>query len=247
MPAKTILFLLPMQREHIDNVIDELRDIGFTSVVHHYDEATTTASFLETDTTGHTISLIVYPENLLDGESFGIQNDVSAFLRLMSRRGVPALSLVTDLGGPFDDALVFRGAPKEVARQIAENARTPEENTLRDEWLRLVRDDGEMLIHAPEAIRADREIVLAALRDVPHVFRYASPELLGDKELAKECVRRNGWMLEHVSATLRADREIVFLAVTAKREAIKFASSELQNDTEILEALGGNPKTHNST
>ena len=233
MSAKTILFLLPAQREHIDSVIDELWKSGFTSQVVQY-EASTTVSALEAETSELSISLIVYPDGLFDGESIGIRNHVSEFIRIMSRRGIPALPLATELGGPFDDALVFSGGVKNVVRQIVENVRTPEQNSLWEEWRSHVETDGEMLIHAPEFIRADRDIVLMAIKSVPYVFQFAAQALLSDRELAMECVGRNGWMLEHLPVELRADKEIVLRAVQAKFEAIKFASSELQKDPDVM-------------
>eukprot|EP00928_Gymnodinium_smaydae_P083703 TRINITY_DN66930_c0_g1_i1.p1 TRINITY_DN66930_c0_g1~~TRINITY_DN66930_c0_g1_i1.p1 ORF type:complete len:191 (+),score=23.80 TRINITY_DN66930_c0_g1_i1:54-626(+) len=44
-------------------------------------------------------------------------------------------------------------------------------------WLSRVSEDGRTLKHAPKWIRAEREIVAAAVRENPKAIRYASPDL----------------------------------------------------------------------
>ena len=62
---------------------------------------------------------------------------------------------------------------------------------------------GEALEYASSALRADREVVLAA-------------------------VRQNGWALEHASAALQADVEVATAAVRSSGDALQWVATTVK-------------------
>ena len=75
---------------------------------------------------------------------------------------------------------------------------------------------GRALEIASPELRADREVVLAAVEHDGWGGRslgYASPELRADREVVMAAVRQRGLALEYASEALRADSEVVGAAV----------------------------------
>lgn len=94
---------------------------------------------------------------------------------------------------------------------------------------------------APEAIRGDKGVVLAAIENDCYAFFYASPALKRDpdvirasKQEALHWVHVDGEKLEHVMPHERGDREIVLAAVTQNGNALRFASVDLKADREVV-------------
>lgn len=107
-------------------------------------------------------------------------------------------------------------------------------------------------------MKADREIVLAAIKQNRDAIQHASMELQDDWEVqvtangmrlceAPEEVKRdrsivmaaiqqNGRALEHASAELKADREIVLAAVQDSFSALRHASDEMRSDETVVVA-----------
>ena len=88
--------------------------------------------------------------------------------------------------------------------------------TDREEMLETVKKDGTgfALMNASDTLKADREVVL-------------------------EAVKTKGGALESASDTLKADREVVLEAVMNWGVALRFASEELQNDPELKKLAEG--------
>eukprot|EP00964_Phaeocystis_antarctica_P152590 scaffold120554_cov30-Phaeocystis_antarctica.AAC.1 len=108
----------------------------------------------------------------------------------------------------------------------------------RDEALEAIKEDGNELQHASLELRADRNVVLAAVRQAGGLaIAYASPGLQADREIVLEAVRQNGDALRYASAELWADREGVLEAVrqNGDHDALRYASTELRAD--ICEVL----------
>jgi len=101
------------------------------------------------------------------------------------------------------------------------------------EWLAKVGTHGSMLAAAPEAIRADREVVLAAVRGHGRALEFAAEELRADREVVLAAARQNGWSLRHASEELRADREVVLAALRENGRALKFAAGALLADRDV--------------
>ena len=64
----------------------------------------------------------------------------------------------------------------------------------------------------------------------------ASEELRADREVVMAAVMQDGSALGHASEELRADREVVMAAVMQDSEALYYASEELRADREIVKA-----------
>jgi hypothetical protein len=67
-----------------------------------------------------------------------------------------------------------------------------------------VRGHGRALQCASPELRADRDVVLTAVREEGLALQHASPELRADREVVEAAVSRNGCALEHACAELRA-------------------------------------------
>ena len=103
--------------------------------------------------------------------------------------------------------------------------------------------DGCALEYASEALRNDREIVLAAVAKYMRAFQYASKALRADREtfgcntpVLLAAVAQNGFALEYASEALRNHREVVLAAVawrSAGARVLVDASHELRADREV--------------
>jgi len=108
----------------------------------------------------------------------------------------------------------------------------------REDVLAAVRQSGLHLCFLPTELRADREVVLEAVQQSGRALQYAAEELRVDREFVLEAVRQSGLALEYVSAEFCADREFVLEAMRENGFALAFAAAELRADREVvLEAL----------
>ena len=57
------------------------------------------------------------------------------------------------------------------------------------------------------------------------ILQYASEELRADREIVLAAVQDNGWALEYASDELRTDREIVLAAIQKDGRILKYAST----------------------
>jgi hypothetical protein len=94
---------------------------------------------------------------------------------------------------------------------------------------------------------ADKRVMSAAVdcAGSARVLRHASAELRADRDVVLAAVRRCGDALRHASDRLRADREVVTAAVTQWGGALLHAAAELQGDRSIA-ALAGRPRAHSN-
>ena len=121
--------------------------------------------------------------------------------------------------------------------------------------LAAVRKDGRALQYASAELQADRELVLAAVRN-GRALKYASAELQADREVllllgfqalfyapaelraerefVLTVVQKYGSALDCASAELRDDREVVLAAVQSYSGALRYASAAQQADYDIL-------------
>ena len=105
----------------------------------------------------------------------------------------------------------------------------------RNETLVDVKRNGFRLKDASEALKNDREIVLAAVNETSGALLYASDALKNDREIVLAALEKNPpGALEYASDELKNDREIVLKAVTRQPTALRYASAELKNDREIV-------------
>ncbi|CAK9026178.1 Uncharacterized protein SCF082_LOCUS17376 [Durusdinium trenchii] len=96
-----------------------------------------------------------------------------------------------------------------------------------------VMQNGRALEFASEKLRADREIVLLAVDEDPNAFQFASSELHADRDVMLAAVQRNGLALQFAVDELRDDEELVKAAVSHEGLALRYASSRCQADRQI--------------
>ena len=76
-------------------------------------------------------------------------------------------------------------------------------------------------------LKADREFMLAAVKQNGWALKYASDELKGDREIVLEAVKQKGYALQFASDELKGDREIVLEAVrTSGIEVLNYVTDE---------------------
>ena len=86
-----------------------------------------------------------------------------------------------------------------------------------------VRCCPEELKYASEALRADRDIVMAVVKENGFALPYASEALRTDKDIVLAAVNQNGMALEYVSDEFRANEEIVLEALQQNLKAIRYS------------------------
>ena len=94
--------------------------------------------------------------------------------------------------------------------------------------------NGITLHWASDALRADKDVVLAAVRDDADALAWASEALQADKDVVLAAVNNDGWALYDASKALRADKEVVLAAVTNNGRALESASYQLRADKEVV-------------
>lgn len=107
----------------------------------------------------------------------------------------------------------------------------------RDCVLAAVRQRGLLLQCAAPALRADRDCVLAAVAQCGPALVYAAPELRGDKAIVLAGVSQGGagaLPLGFAARSLRADPDVVRAAVRRDPFALQDASAALRRDPELL-------------
>jgi len=77
------------------------------------------------------------------------------------------------------------------------------------QWLERVEVDGRELRHAPESIREDREVVLAAVSEHGRALEFACAELRADLEVVLAAVKADGAAVEFAAPGLRLDQRVV--------------------------------------
>ncbi|CAK9030030.1 unnamed protein product [Durusdinium trenchii] len=101
-----------------------------------------------------------------------------------------------------------------------------------------VRQDGHALQFACQELRNNADIVLEAVRQDGHALVYASPALKARKELVLEAVHQDGHSMVFADVALREDRDVVLEAVQQDGYALSYASAALRADREVvLEAV----------
>ena len=75
-------------------------------------------------------------------------------------------------------------------------------------WLPKVQEHDYALKDAPEEVKNDRGIVLAAVKQYGGALQYASEELMNDREIVIAAVKEDGGALESASEELKKDPDI---------------------------------------
>lgn len=102
--------------------------------------------------------------------------------------------------------------------------------------LAAVCQDGAALQHASAVRRADRKIVLAAVRQNGRALQVAAPQLRADREIVLRAVSQHGLALAYAAEALQGDREVAALAVAQDARALHHVHPRLLNDKTFAEA-----------
>ena len=94
-----------------------------------------------------------------------------------------------------------------------------------------VTQNPKSLTFVPEEMKKD--VILQSIRESRRasIFESLPEELRADREVVLEAVRLDGDCLQYASKELRDDREVVLAAVESKGSALQYASKNIQNDT----------------
>ena len=148
-------------------------------------------------------------------------------------------------------------AKKKVAKKAATSPKAEAvDQKARETLLKVVREDGFALqyvdysvkLYLPAALnsladlnekgflalKADREIVLAAVKQYGPALHHAAKSLKADREVVLEAVKQEGTALHHAAKSLKADREVVLEAVKQEGAALQYADKSLKADREIV-------------
>ena len=80
---------------------------------------------------------------------------------------------------------------------------------------------GAVVQNLPDSLKGDRELVWTAVLDEAENFRFASPELRDDVQLATLAVQRDGELLSVVGPNCMCSRQVVMVALSNQPEAIR--------------------------
>jgi len=97
-----------------------------------------------------------------------------------------------------------------------------------------VRQSWRMLQHAPLALRADRDLVLAAVQQDWRALRFATPEVCADREVVRAAMSQDVQAFELADERLRADRKLVLEAVAKNWRVLDFVAPSMLEDHEIF-------------
>lgn len=106
-------------------------------------------------------------------------------------------------------------------------------------WRAAVLQDANLLAEAPEEVRADRDLIMAALpKSCGRALAHAAAELHSDRELVLEAARCGG-SLEHAADSLKGDRAFVAEVAAVNGAALRGASDQLRGDQAFMLELAG--------
>eukprot|EP00747_Dinoflagellata_sp_TGD_P190238 gnl/TRDRNA2_/TRDRNA2_51645_c0_seq1.p1 gnl/TRDRNA2_/TRDRNA2_51645_c0~~gnl/TRDRNA2_/TRDRNA2_51645_c0_seq1.p1 ORF type:complete len:331 (+),score=56.86 gnl/TRDRNA2_/TRDRNA2_51645_c0_seq1:84-995(+) len=88
-------------------------------------------------------------------------------------------------------------------------------------------------MYASEELRADRDVVSAAVNQNGHALIDIAEHLKQDRDIVLAAVKQNGEALMYAAEDLTADREVVLAAVRQNGSALLDAADALQADPEV--------------
>lgn len=105
----------------------------------------------------------------------------------------------------------------------------------------LLPSEGDSLLHAHDDLKADRDVVLAAVQTYGESLKYAHIDLRADAEIVFYAVQVAGMALKHANVYLRSDEQIVLEAVAQNFHAMEYADTRLKSNRDFVrEAVKAN-------
>ena len=102
-----------------------------------------------------------------------------------------------------------------------------------DAAIAVARERGRELQHAHPSLRANAQIVLAAVTSDPWALEYADNDLRADPNIVLVAVKRVGFALKYAAESVQGDRQVVLAAVKQVGTAVKFATLALRKDRDV--------------
>ena len=112
---------------------------------------------------------------------------------------------------------------------------------MKEEWLTRIKNH-ESLSSAPPHIRADIDVVRAAVEQDGNSIMYASDELRDNKEIAMLAIENSFYILPKLSIRLQSDPEIVMRIITRNPSFLANIPRFKNNKDFMLEAVAQNPE-----
>ena len=108
------------------------------------------------------------------------------------------------------------------------------------------------LYYAADSLKADKEVVMAAVKEYAGNLQDASKALKADKEVVMAAVQGDGSSLEYADDSLKADKDIVLMALHTQYKSygdtenvFKFVDKSLRRDADVKKARAGGEVTRN--
>jgi len=86
---------------------------------------------------------------------------------------------------------------------------------------------------APPSVRADCQVMAAAIGYSGLALESAAPSLKAHKELVLAAVEVDGWAMEFASVEMRGDRDVALAAIANDADAFRFVTPALKSDFEV--------------
>ena len=99
---------------------------------------------------------------------------------------------------------------------------------------KLLKNNGCILKFLGNEHRANRELVLLAIKDFSGSFCFAAEELQSNREFIIACLKRNKDVFRHLSTSVKSDRKIVLHAVKLNGNNLKYTDSSLRNNIKVV-------------
>lgn len=96
-----------------------------------------------------------------------------------------------------------------------------------------VRRNWRALKYAAPELRADRGVVLCAMRQDVHALQFATGDLLSNSRRFLPLFKANPGALEYASMAMRQNRTLILAAVQADAKLLQFASQALRGDRAV--------------
>ena len=103
--------------------------------------------------------------------------------------------------------------------------------------LAALKQDGSALHYAYYKFKSDKKVVLAAVKQDGSNLQYAWPIVAADKEVVLEAVKTCGAALQYADDSLKKDKEIVDVAVKQDERASQYADISLKKYYKITKEI----------
>ena len=100
--------------------------------------------------------------------------------------------------------------------------------------LAAVKQDASNLQYADKKLKADKEVVLTAIKQDASNLQYADKKLKGDKEVVLTAVKQSGDALQYASTSLRKNKDVVKVAIKQNEDALRYVDPSLKKDKDFF-------------